>query len=95
MLNWVGVLNQGRSTLQCFAVGFVAVGVVVEHSISAADGPRAVAFGIERKTDAGSGIEQMAIHAARRHAVDPTLHHAIERIAGAGDESASAPSSRR
>ena len=81
-LNMLVVCTAGLAArLQRFGVGFVAVGVFEEHSVAAPNRHFAVALRIPRKTDAGSGIEQVALHAAvghsRRHAA---LHNSVERI---------------
>ena len=49
--------HQGRAAFQRLRVSFVAVGVLVEYAIAAANGRFAIAERVEGETDAGRGIE--------------------------------------
>src|SRR6267142_4807680 len=56
--------HEWRGALQRFAVAFVAVGVLVEDPVAAADGHLAVAFGIPSERDTRGGIGKMSLDAA-------------------------------
>ena len=74
-------IRQGRRVFERFRVAFVTVGMLVEDAVAAADSGPAVASGIPGKAHAGGWIEQVALHAAHRHARrDPTLHDAIRKV---------------
>src|SRR5262249_39597078 len=51
-------------TFERFAIRFVAVGVFEEDAVTATNGHLAIALWIPSEADAGSGIEQVAFHAA-------------------------------
>ena len=53
-----------------------------EDPVSAPDGGLAIAPRIPGKPDAGSGIEQVALHAAHRNASrHSALHHSVRKVA--------------
>src|SRR5579884_2794554 len=79
-------LYQWSGTFEGFAVGFVAVGVLVENAVAAADSGFAVAEYIESETDARRRIKQVSGHAARRRTAHATLHQAVESISAARDQ---------
>ena len=67
-------------TFHALGVGFVAVGVFEEYSVAAAESGLAGPKRIPGETDAGSGVEEMALRAADGNAAHATLHQAVEQV---------------
>src|SRR6266849_4564503 len=60
-------VRQRRRILQRLGVALITVGVLEEDAVPAADCSLAISPWVIRKTDAGSGIEQVTFHAAHRN----------------------------
>src|ERR1035438_9873585 len=74
--------RQRRRVLERLRVGFVAVGMFVEHAIAAADSPLPVTPWIPGKTEARRRVKEVSLHAARRSARSyAALHYAIGQVA--------------
>ncbi len=78
-----------------FRIGLVAVGVLEEDSVAAANGPLAVALWIKGKSDARRGIEPFIFQAAGRNArrdaaVDPSIVGISNHQTGCGIDAAGA-----
>src|ERR1700691_4530582 len=76
-----GHLQQRRRlAFERFGIRLFAVGVLKENSVTAADCSLAIALGIEGKTDARRGVEQMSLRAADGNSRrDSALHQSIVR----------------
>ena len=76
MLYWVGLRMPGGWPSSP-EMAFIAVQVLVEDAIAAADGPLAVFEGIERKTEARRPVEEVAFVASARCAAGPARDFAV------------------
>src|ERR1700733_1705478 len=79
--------DERSAAFQAFRVGFVAVAVVEENAVAAANGGLAIAPRIPGKTEAGSGIEPVLLQTSARLTGSSALRDAIEeelRIARVG-----------
>src|SRR5438876_362339 len=56
--------NQGRGAFQRFGVAFIAVRVLIEDPVAAADGHFAIAFRVKREANARCGVEEVPRKAA-------------------------------
>ena len=80
-------LHDRRRALEIFGVGFHAVGVLEEDSVSAANRHLTVAARIPGESETRRRIEQVPAQATARNAVDAALHHAVKRISRIRDKS--------
>ena len=72
--------HQGSAAFQALGVGFVAVSVIEEDSVAAANGRLAVALGIQGEAHSGSGIDPMVVQTSAGNAGAAALHDAVEKI---------------
>ena len=73
-------LHQRRRALETLRVGLLAIGVLEENSVAAADRHLAIAQRIPRKTQgAGAGLNRCPFKQPRGTAAHAALHYAIER----------------
>src|ERR1700686_297312 len=96
-INDAGCLSVDVVLLQRLRIGLIAIRVLEENAIAAADGPLPVAEWVIRETKAWSGVPPMVGHAAGRNpgcdtAVDPSVERISDyqpscriHAAGAGD----------
>src|SRR5258706_4437593 len=61
------VQHKRRRGFERLNVLLVTVAMLKEDAVSSPHSPFAIPFGIPRKTEAGGRIEQVSLHATRRH----------------------------
>src|ERR1700733_2705358 len=82
-----GSEDEWRTAFEAFRIGFVAIAVIEENAVTAANGGLAIAPRIPGKTEAGSGIKPVLLQTSARLTGSSALHDAIEeelRIGGVG-----------
>src|SRR5580704_12480200 len=82
-----GSEDKWRTAFEAFRIGFVAIAVIEENAVTAANGSLAIAPRIPGKTEAGSGIKPVLLQTSARLTGSSALHDAIEeelRIARVG-----------
>src|SRR3982074_516308 len=81
----LGRIGQGWRVFERLRVALVPIGVLVENSVSAADGGLTVTPGIPGETDPRSRVKDMTLHAACWNpSCDPALNDPIGQVRNRG-----------